>query len=110
MVMTDSSMADSNKSLEMNALALKYLHDDQLTELAQLTVHNKTRDIRHTETSLLRQVWQEEKKDERLNTMKLKPIYWGRVITPKHILGTGHISVKSGGFFLQSIVMSSPEG
>ena len=55
MVMTDSSMADSNKSLEMNALALKYLQDDQLTELAQFTVH-KQRDNRHTETSLLRQV------------------------------------------------------
>ena len=55
MVMTDSSMTDSNKSLEMNALALKYLQDDQLTELAQFTVH-KQRDSRHTETSLLRQV------------------------------------------------------
>ena len=55
MVMTDSSMTDSNKSLEMNALALKYLQDDQLTELAQFTVH-KQRDNRHTETSLLRQV------------------------------------------------------
>ena len=39
----------------MNALALKYLQDDQLTELAQFTVH-KQRDNRHTETSLLRQV------------------------------------------------------
>lgn len=53
MVMTDPSLSDANKSLELNALALKYLPDEQLTELAQLTVH---RQVRKSEASLLRRV------------------------------------------------------
>lgn len=53
MMMTDSMVSDSNRSMELNALALKYLQDDQLTELAQLTIHRRTK---RNETDLLRQV------------------------------------------------------
>ena len=56
MVMTDTTLTDANKSLELNALALKYLQDEQLTELAQLTVHKSRRSTKPGEGSLLRQV------------------------------------------------------
>ncbi|XP_067944555.1 SCL-interrupting locus protein homolog [Watersipora subatra] len=55
MVMTDSTL-DSNKSLELNALALKYLHNDQLTELAHLTVHRGDKPSVTKDGSLLRKV------------------------------------------------------
>lgn len=55
MMMSDSVLTESNRSIELNALALKYLQDDQLTELAQFTVH-KTKQEKQGQASLLRQV------------------------------------------------------
>lgn len=55
MMMSDSLVSESNKSLELNALALKYLQDEQLTELAQFTIHNN-RQSKPGQASLLHQV------------------------------------------------------
>lgn len=56
MMLSDSVLSDANKSIELNALALKYLKDDQLTELAQLTVHKRITHQKTGENSLLRRV------------------------------------------------------
>jgi len=55
MRLSDSVLSESDRSLELNALALKYLKDEQLTELAQFTVQSKATDGKG-HSSLLRQV------------------------------------------------------